>query len=147
MTPDAPAPPRVPKALFEGLLATRMAAWTPEAIRSWWAWCLTRTDPASVATVAGTPVLFLTTPALAAFVATSQRLDAVVFGLKDQAHKRRRWEAYCRDALTPQLLLQSVEACCAAGALTREEASRLQEAYLVHVNAQGHWKPWVTQAH
>jgi hypothetical protein len=144
--PADPERPRVPRALYEGLQLTRRAQWSPESIRAWWSWCLARTDPAMVAGVAGVPVLFLGTPEMVAFVDTSQRLDVMVYALKDKAHRQKRWDQYCFDVMTPQLLLESLEGCVSAGTLSREDVSRLQDACLMSVNAKGRWKPLTPEA-
>ena len=113
---------RVPKSLFEGLLLTKRATWTKEVIRAWWSWHGTSTVPEIVA-----------------FVSASRRLDDAVYALKDQAAVRRRWQKYCREDLHPQRILLGLERCVEAGTVDRATASRMQQEYLRHVNANGQW--------
>jgi putative hemolysin len=116
------ATPRVPRALFEGLQLTRRAIWSKEAIRAFWGGALAQTAPEMIA-----------------FVERTKQLDAVVYALKDDAHRRRRWSRYCREDLTPRRLLEGLEACHATGSLSREVVAKIQTDYLEHVDANGQW--------
>jgi hypothetical protein len=115
--------PTVPKFFREALRLTTWATWSPALIDAFWAWACASADPA-----------------VHNFVRATHRMNAAAWGIKDTAGRRRVWNKYCCQEVTPHVLLLGLEALYEQGVADRATISRMQDGYLRHVDRAGHWR-------